>query len=430
MTASDTRRSGATELRTIAPGTAEYRRWIDIAAAAYPAVQQHTVEQRDAAFEEQRDLAVRQPEHRVVGAYRDGVLTGGMRVYDFTMCVRGAQVFTGGIGSVAVGLEHKRRGVARDLVAGFLAEYRERGAALAVLYPFRPDFYAAMGFGAGAKLNQYRVALNALPGDGARERVRALVPADADAFLAAYNRVQSRTNGLIRREAWRAELRLRAPALQTFGYVDGDGVAGWLTVEVRLGPADTLNRNDWYVHELVYETPGALRALLAFARSQSDQFATLVLNTQDPDFAFVLPDARNGSDRNLYPPAHHETNTQGQGVMYRAIDIPVLMSALRDCTFGDLTGTVRIDLDDPFIGANNGSYLLRFRAGRLTLGAAGVACDVDIAIGVADFSSLLMGAVRLKSLAAYGRAVLSNARWLDALDAAWHVDAPQCLTRF
>jgi predicted acetyltransferase len=430
MTASDTRRSGETDLRTIAPGTAEYRRWIDLAATAYPVMQQNTVEQRDAAFEDQRDLAVRQPEHRVVGAYRDGVLTGGMRVYDFTMCVRGAQVLTGGIGAVAVGLEHKRRGIARDLVAGFLAEYRERGAALAVLYPFRPDFYAAMGFGYGAKINQYRVNLASLPADGARERVRALGPGDADALSAAYHRMQMCTHGLIRRAAWRTDLQLRAPALRTFGYMEGERVAGWLTFEVRLGPADTTNRNELYLHEFLYETPAALRALLAFARSQSDQFSTLVINTQDPDFAFALPDPRNGSDRNLYPPVFHETNAQGLGVMYRAIDVPALVSALRDRPFGDLTCTVRVDLDDPFIGANSGSYLLRFRAGRPALGAAGVACDVDLAIGVADFSSLLMGTVRLKSLVGYGRAVLSDASWLAALDSAWSADAPQCLTRF
>jgi predicted acetyltransferase len=425
-----TRRSGATELRTLDPAGSAYRCWMDIAADAYPVMRLATAAQRDAACEEHRALAPRQPEQRFIGAYRNNVLVGGMRVYDFTMCVRGAQVFTGGVGSVAVGLEHKRRGVARDLVSGFLSEFRERDAALAVLYPFRPDFYAKLGFGYGAKLNAYRIALEALPGDGARERVRALVPADAGAFLATYNRVAARTNGLIKRERWRAELRLENVMLRTFGYSDGETVAGYLTVEIRLGKSSVVNRNELYVHELVYETPAALRGLLAFARSQRDAFSALVLNTHDADFHFAVLDARNGGDRNLHPPVHHEINAQGVGVMYRVLDMRALVNALRDCTFGALNATLRVDLGDAFVASNAGSYTIRFDDGRPQLIAPAAGSDVDLAIGVADFSALVMGSVRLRSLVAYGNAVLSDARWLERLDAAFATDPPHCLTRF
>ncbi len=425
------RRFGATELRTVVPGTPEFRRWIDIYADAYPTLGLSTAAQRDAAFEEQRaDAVLNDPDQRLVGGYRSGVLAGGMRIYDFTMCVRGAQVFTGGIGSLAVGLENKRRGIARDLVRGFLTEYRERGAAFAVLYAFRPSFYSAMGFGYGQKINQYRIALDALPADGPRERVRELHVADAEAFLAAYNRLQARTNGLIRREAWRAELRLKNAAYRTFGYTEGRVLRGYLTVEVRLGKPGTVNRDDLYVHELIYETPAALNGLLAFARSQADQFSALIVNTHDPDFHFAVLDPRNGRDRNLYPPAHHATNTQGLGVMYRAIDVRALVAALGECAFGDLDAVVRFDLADPFVAPNAGACAIRFRGGRPELVDAAPGADVDVAIGVADFSALVMGSVRLRSLVAYGRAVLSKPAWLRRLDAAFEADAPQCLTRF
>jgi predicted acetyltransferase len=424
------RRVGTSDLRTLIPGTPDHRRWIDIYADAYPALDLSTPAQRDAKFEEQRSDAGSESEDRLVGAYRAGVLVGGMRVFDFTMCVRGAQVFTGGVGSIAVGLEHKRRGIARDLVRGFLTEYRERGAALAVLYAFRPSFYSAMGFGYGQKVDQYRIALDALPADGSRERVRALRAADLDAFLAAYHRAQTRTNGLIRRELWRAELRLSNAAYRTFGYTEGGVLRGYLTVEVRLGKPGTLNRNDLYVHELIYETPAALHGLLSFARSQFDQYAALIVNTHDPDFHFAVLDPRNGRDRNLFPPAHHGTNAQGLGVMYRAIDVRALVNALGDCTFGDLDAIVRIDLADPFVAPNAGACAIRFRAGRPQLVDAAPGADVDVAIGVADFSALVMGSVRLRSLVAYGRAVLSKPNWLRPLDAAFYADPPQCLTRF
>jgi predicted acetyltransferase len=430
MLETSARVAGTTELRSLAPGSPEHRRWIDIAADAYPVTKLSTAAERDSAFEEQRRVAPRQPEQRLIGAFRAGVLVGGMRLYDFTMCVRGAQVFTGGVGSIAVDLEHKRRGIAHDLMRGYLAEYRERGAALAILYPFRPGFYAAMGFGYGAKINQYRIALDALPADGSRECVRALTSIDADAFLATHNRAQARTNGLLRREPWRAELRLSSPMLRTFGYTEAGVLRGYLTIEARLGETDTLNRNDLYVHELVYETPAALRGLLAFARSQGDAFAALIMNTHDPDFHFAVLDPRNGSDRNLFPPAHHETNTQGLGAMYRAIGVRALVSALSECTFADLDAIVRIDLADPFLPPNAGAYAIRFRAGRPELVDAAPGADVDVAIGVGDFAALVMGSVRLRSLVAYGRVVLSKPNWLRRLDAAFDADLPQCLTRF
>ncbi len=324
------RHVGATELRAIGPGTPDYRRWIDILADAYPTIGLQTVEARDAAFEQQRAWT-RRTEHRLIGAFRADVLVGGMRVYEFTMRVRGAQVVTGGVGSVAVGLDWKRRGIATDLIGGFLLEAQERGAALAVLHPFRLDFYKKLGFGYGAKFDQYRIALGALPRAGARNRVRRLGPRDVDAFDATYGRAQARTNGLISRERWRCAERLAADKMYTFGYDDGTRIGGYLTYEVRLGADGAINRNEMYVHELIYETPAALAGLLAFAASQSDQFATLVLNTQDPYAHFLLDDPRNGSDRTLYPPVAHETNAGGLGVMYRVVDVGALIRDLTDC---------------------------------------------------------------------------------------------------
>ena len=79
---------------------------------------------------------------------------------------------------------------------------------------------------------------------------------------------------------------------------------------------------------------------------------------------------------------------------------------------------------DPTSGA------IRFRGGRPELVDAAPGADVDVAIGVADFSALVMGSVRLRSLVAYGRAVLSKPTWLRRLDAAFDTDPPHCLTRF
>ena len=86
-----------------------------------------------------------------------------MRLFDFRMTLHETAVSIGGVGGVAVDLAHKKQKVARDMILFFLRHYREKGAALTTLHPFRPDFYRQMGFGHGTKMNQYRVKPASLP---------------------------------------------------------------------------------------------------------------------------------------------------------------------------------------------------------------------------------------------------------------------------
>src|SRR5262249_53168272 len=153
---------------------------------------------------------------------------------------------------------------------------RSRGATMAILHPFRLDFYRRMGFGYGTKLNQYRFKPASLPGHGARECVRALGPADTDALIACYDRVHERTNGLIRKRRADVVARLGAHSSRTVGYEEGGVLRAYLRFAFR--PGHTVLVNDLEVRELIHETPEALAGLLAFLRSQADQFAAIVFN--------------------------------------------------------------------------------------------------------------------------------------------------------
>lgn len=56
------------------------------------------------------------------------------------MNVRGIDALTGGVGSVAVALAHKRQDVARALIALYLDYYRTRGAACRRAASVSPGF--------------------------------------------------------------------------------------------------------------------------------------------------------------------------------------------------------------------------------------------------------------------------------------------------
>jgi predicted acetyltransferase len=97
------------------------------------------------------------------GFFKDEKMLGGMRLHDFVMNYDGIDMAAGGVGLLAVDLCHKKEKVAKELITGFIEHYRNRGANIVLLYPFRPDFYKKMGFGYGSKINQYRVKPCDLP---------------------------------------------------------------------------------------------------------------------------------------------------------------------------------------------------------------------------------------------------------------------------
>ncbi|HEU0028305.1 MAG TPA: GNAT family N-acetyltransferase, partial [Ktedonobacterales bacterium] len=136
--------------------------WTEMVGNAYPVMDLHTPEAREAQTE-RTSKRLGAPTTRLYGLFEGDTLLGGMRLHDFQMTCFETPLLVGGVGMVAVDLTRKKEHVARDLISFYLRHYRERGAPLAILYPFRPDFYGAMGFGYGPKMNSYRVAPEALP---------------------------------------------------------------------------------------------------------------------------------------------------------------------------------------------------------------------------------------------------------------------------
>lgn len=81
--------------------------------------------------------------------------------YDLTLAARDDAVAAGGVSLVACAPEHRRRGHVRDMLAESVAEYRDLGRHLAVLWPFDVGFYRRLGWATVAKLATWEVD----PGD-------------------------------------------------------------------------------------------------------------------------------------------------------------------------------------------------------------------------------------------------------------------------
>ena len=409
--------------------------FLTIVNGAFPTFAVHTPEQREQTLERYR-TELTEPDRAFYGAYRDGQLVGGMVLFDFTMNVFGAQVLTGGVGRVAVDIFHKKEHVAKDLVTFFLEHYRTRGAPFAALYPFRPDFYHQMGFGYGTKANEYRVRPADLPSDGDRSAVTPLAPGDAPALAACYARIQQRTHGMFQRNERPFARNLANPAVHAAGYWHDGALRGYLFFEFEsAGVTGNFTANDLAVGELLYETPEALRGLLASLRSQADQVRHVVIRNQDSHFSNLFFDPRLAGSAAVIPHIvmAHVTNTQGIGIMYRVVDTAAAFRALADHDFGGQTLRLRITVRDSFLPASDGPVTVDFHQGHAEVASEsdGSGADAAIALDVADFASLLLGVVPFESHYRHGLATLSDPAHLNAVTRLFLAATPPiCLTGF
>lgn len=397
--------------------------FVRIGKAAYPGV---LVGADELAERLRRTAGDREPAITQHGAFRDGELVGIMRFFDFTMAFHGLLLPVGGLGFVAVDMLQKKKQVAKEIVAAFLRHYRERGATMAALYPFRPDFYHQMGFGYGARLNVYRFATAAFP-TGPRDRLRHLGRTDAAAILACHNRYVLRTHGLFLRGEALMDRMLEVPERRAVGYVEGDELRGYLLYQFQRG--SHFIDNSLEIVELIAESPAALRQLCAFLYTQADQVARVVWHTHDDQLHQLVRDPRNGSN-NLVMPVSHETNLQALGIMYRLIDTAGFFRAVANHRFGGASLTLAIELHDSFLPENQGTTVVRFEAGRPTV-TPDARPDVRLTIAVEQLSSLVMGATDLRALLAYGLAEIDDPDYSGEVQRLFLSEArPSCLSVF
>lgn len=401
--------------------------YVAIVANAYPGIELSTPEARE-QFKERSALFLREDAYRhFTGLFRQGRMAGVMICYDLTMNMLGTRLPAGGVGMVAVDLPYKKEHVAKEMILHYLRYYRRQGAPLALLYPFRPDFYKQMGFGYGTKVNQYRLRPAALPKGPSKAHVHYMAADDQQALADCYARFVARHHGMIGRPANAFPRILARLPNRIVGYeVDGQ-VEGYLIFSFEKGESFIVN--DMHLGELVYENHAALSELLTFLHTQADQVRHIVLETQDESFHFLLLDPRS-KPGTLIPIVNHETNVQGLGLMYRVLDIPGILGALANRDWNGQSLRLRLTVVDSFLPENAGHYLLCFVDGQLHLEESGphdVAVDMDIS----EFSSLLVGTVDFSSLYRYGLARISDEGYVKAVERALAVESkPICMTQF
>lgn len=406
----------------------DYAKFVDIIANAYPGMKIITPEDKKNTMTKLKKTS----NFRTVnyyGLYRENRLRGVMALYDFTLNLFSNMVKTGGIGLVAVDLLHKKEKVCKEMVHFFLNHYKKKRASMTALYPFRPDFYRKMGFGIGTKIMQYKVKPNDLICSGTKRHIQIAGLKDIKLLEGCYNRFLKYRHGMLSERPNRWVNTLNAPGARIVAYKKANKILGYIIFTFKKAQDNNWIKNDIIIREFIYENKEAYDELISFLHSQYDQINRVVLTTHDEYLHYSFNDPRDGTD-NILVPLAHQTNTQGIGIMYRVIDTKLLFKLLRNHNFNDQTCRIKINIKDTFFRPNNQSIILDIVKGKIK-SMAHRKYDVEIWLDIADFSSLIMGAVDFGSLYKYNLAKISPVRSRDLVNSIFSViQKPMSTTQF
>ncbi|MFX1247079.1 MAG: enhanced intracellular survival protein Eis [Promethearchaeota archaeon] len=359
----------------------------------------------------------------IYGCFQQDKLVGGMILYDFKMNLYGKNVVKcGGIGEVCVGLLYKKEHVAKDLMIFAHNHYYKRGYCLTCLYPFRPDFYANMGYGLGNKMNQYCFEPKALQ-KSKKSNISYLSLSDLKSVFTCYQRYTSTTHGMILRTEDSRIFKQILEGMKTIGYWENGDLAGYLAFRMRRVEGGSWLQHNIHIIEFIYESPNAFRSLLTFLATQQDQIHRIIYNTHDHYFHHFLNEPRSRGSENIFH-IFQESNIQGVGVMYRVINTEKFFTLLSDHRFGDQTIKLKLAVRDSFLPINDGEMLVHFQEGKPTLISANEEKVVKISLNVEHFSSLIMGAISLKRLYEYGLIQITDISHLGLLNKLFRTEEP------
>jgi predicted acetyltransferase len=393
----------------------EIKAYVDIVVNAYPGIMQNTSEFKERFFNNLLDLQENEEAIEFFGLFRNNILIGGMRFHYFTMNLFGKSISVGGLGLVAVDLLHKKEKAAKEMVEFFIHYFKEKGASLVMLYPFRPDFYRNMGFGYGVKMNQYTIEPSSFPNTATKEGLVFLDESYKSQVRDCYHRKVSKTHGMVYKTNNELNALFKNPNNKIVGYLNGGQLEGYLSFTFK--NEGSFLQNNLVIQEFIYENPNALAKLNTFIHTQADQIQRVILNSQDPHLAFMFKDPRNHSNH-LIPSVYHETNTSGVGLMYRIINSgEFLKEVIHE---KDITVPFKLTIKDTFLSEVPITHFIPSED-----------YQFEVEVDVADLSSLLMGAIDVNHLYQYGLLNVNNPHYLHVVEKALNKGIePICTTAF
>jgi predicted acetyltransferase len=352
-------------------------------------------------------------------AFVGGRLASTFGAWPFRVRLNGRAVPMAGITMVATLPEFRRRGLLRTVMTKALADQRDRGQAIAILWASLGAIYQRYGFGLASLDVTYEVHPRHVAfadGERASGTVRRHTRDEArPIFEALYQEYSGPRNLLIQRSKAMWDIRQHGDRQQFGVYYDRNGEPrGYVGFETgtdrALSPDQTIDVNDWAALD-----PEAYRGLWEFlgAHDLVSRIRWLRAPEDDPaPFLFLDP-------REL----HRRT---ADAIWMRITDV---VAALPQRPYGEADALTLRVLDE-LCPWNDGTYVLETTGEESTVARAEGA-EADVTVPAASLAILVAGSRSATQLARAGRLEARDDRVLTRADRVFATDhAPWCSDSF
>ena len=369
---------------------------------------------------------------RTLAAFDGSTQVGVTMCYSFRLSVPGQEVLpAAGVTFVSVLPTHRRRGVLRSLMLRQLADVRDRGEPLAILWASEAVIYGRYGYGRASwhldftlHLGEGRLAgTGATAGDGLRLRI-----AEPDAALPelakVYDAVLATRPGMFgRNDAWwrsaiydPAEHRQGAGPLRCLLAEDASGTRGYALYAGVDTWAGFLPENVLTVRELMATDLAASAALCTdlLSRDLTTEFRLPHRPVDDP-LLYQLADPRRTRPK------------LNDNLWVRIVDLPRALAGRRYACPVDVV----LEVQDEILPANAGRWRLTTTAeapgGGLAASCVPASSPADLALDVTELGAAYLGGTRLGAMAGSGLVAELRPGAIRPLTAALTWDpAPWC----
>lgn len=257
-----------------------------------------------------------------------------------------------GIAGVAVAPESRGKGLARWMMLQSLQEAAAAGAAISTLYASTPSLYRQVGYETAGHRFVSRFGIASIDAGTREPGVRPITDHDEEHLRNCYTIFAQRFNGTLDRGeyCWRRTRKNRDVSYQGFGVEGDNGLDGYIFIN-QVRDAAT-GDHDVAVSDAAFVNGRAARRLLGFLAD----FATMgreALVFGSPLHPLLAP----LGDR-------HISVTKKDYWMLRILNAAKAIESRGYARH--VQATLQIDLRDPMLSANDGSWTVRVEHGRAT----------------------------------------------------------------
>lgn len=345
-------------------------------------------------------------EGRYLGCFtEDGTLIGSSLLMDFEINVRGKMMKMGGTAYLSTNFLHKKEHIARNLVRVGMGFFAKTGTAVGALHPFNPAFYRKMGFGYCNETVMYSPKPCYIRSYGDKSGLSYAKPEEEGEILEFYRKQAAKTHGATIHPFMDKHRIFDMPYVVV---CRREGrITGYLTFEFVEVDHYTDMYHDLAVREIICEDMETMKQFLTFFASQMDQIERVRIYTYEENFHMLFTNPDSGENR-AFDGAIQEVGRKNMGYMFRIFD---LKSYFMQQNFCDQPVSrpfvLALEVADDFMEENNKTVLLHIHDSQVLL-TKDREPDVTLKTGIADLSSLVMGAIPLSAFLWTGRMSLSD----------------------